>query len=219
MWNPLTSCLSRGRRSSSSSWVLRVFVILSCRMIALLQMDSSPALDPEKTGHLIPPVINYRSWSMVLGASTRTRPHRPVSWAVMNGEDSVRGRPHRLAGVCWPRSAPSLPASPRGGAVMMGGASVRGPPHRLAGVCWPRSAPSLPASPQGGAVMGGGASIRGPPHRLAGVCWPRGVPSLPASRRRGPAIRPRFWVALWRMYMTSRRLVRSRSSLRRSSSV
>ena len=130
------------------------------------------------------PMINCRSWSMVLGASTRTCPYRPASWAAMNGWSSVRGSPHRLAEMCWPRSAPSLPAFPRGGAVMRGGASVRGPPHRLAGVCWPRSAPSLSASPRG-----------------------------------GPVIRPRFRVALWGMYLASRRLVRSRSSLRRSSIV
>ena len=219
MWNSLASCSSQGRRSSPSSWVLRVLAILSCNMTALLQMDSSPGLDPEKTGHFIPRGINCRSWSMVLGASTRTRPYRPASWAVMNGEASVRGPPHRLAGVCWPWSAPSLPASPRGGAVMGGGASIRGPPHLLAGVCWPWSAPSLPASPRGGAVMGGGASIRAPPHRLAGVCWPRSAPLLSASPRGGPAIRPQFGVAPWGVYMASRRLVRSRSSLRRSSVV
>ena len=49
----------------------------------------------------------------------------------------MRGDGGITAGVCWLRSAPSLPASPRGGAVKRGGASVRGPPHRLAGVCWP----------------------------------------------------------------------------------
>ena len=153
MWNPLASCSTRGRRSSPNSWVLRVLAILSCSMTALLQMNSSSGLDPEKTGHFVPPVINCRSWSMVLGASTHTRPYRPASWAVMNGWVSVRGPPHRLAGVCWPRSAPSLPASPRGGAVRGGGASVRAPPHRLAGVCWPRSAPSLSASPRGGPAI------------------------------------------------------------------
>ena len=98
-------------------------------------------------------MIDCRSRSMVLGASTRTRPYRPASWAVMNGWASVRGPPHRLAGMCWPRSAPSLPPSPRGGAIMRGGASVRGPPHRLAGVCWPRSSPSLSASPRGGPAI------------------------------------------------------------------
>ena len=52
----------------------------------------------------------------------------------------VRGDQGTTAGVCWLRSAPSLPASPRGRAVERGGASVRGPPHRLAGVCWPHGA-------------------------------------------------------------------------------
>ena len=150
MWNPLASCSFWGRRSSPSSWVLRVFAILSCSMTALLQMDSSPALDPGNTGHRILPVINCRRWSMVLGASTRTRPYRPASWVVMRGRASIRAPPPGLAGVCWPRSAPSLPTSPRGGAVMRGGASIRGSPHRLAEVSWPRSAPFFPASPRGG---------------------------------------------------------------------
>ena len=188
MRSPLAPCSSRGRRSSPSSCVLRVLAILSCSMTALLPMDSSPALDPENTGHLILPVINCRSWSMVLGVSTRTRPYRPASWAVMRGAASVRGPPPGLAGVCWPQSVPFLLASPRGGAVMRGGASIRAPPHRLAGVCWPRSASFLPVSPRGGAVMRGGASVRGP-RRLAGVCWPRSALSLPASPRGGAVMR------------------------------
>ena len=114
------------------------------------------------------PMIHCRSWSMVIGASTRTRPYRPASWAVMSEWASVRGPPQRLAGVYWPRSAPSLPASPRGGAVMRGGASVRGPPHRVVRVCWPRSVPSLSASPRGGPANGRGLG------RLSGSCtWRR----------------------------------------------
>ena len=124
-------------RSRSALWIM---YMASLRLLCL---------EKENTGHFIPPVISCRSWSLVLGASTRTRPYRPASWAVMNG----------------------------------------------------------------------GASVRGPPHRLAGVRWPRSAPLLSASARGDPAIRPRFGVALWGVYMASRRLVRSRSSLRRSSVV
>ena len=144
MWNPLASCSSRGRRSSPSSWVLRVFAILSCSMTALLQMDSSPALDPENTGHRIPPVINCRSRSMVLGASTRARPYRPASWAVMRGGSSIRAPPPGLAGgVLTPeRAVPSR--VPSGWGCHEGrGFDPWSPPHVGGGVFAPeRAVPS-----------------------------------------------------------------------------
>ena len=195
-WSRSASLLSASPRGGLAIWArsraaFRIQYMVS-RML-VLEKEGDAGSEPcfprctsrtrEDTGPSVPPVIDCRSWLLVLGASTRTRPYRPASWAVLNGGASVRGPPHRLAGVCWLRGAPSLSASPRGGAVMRGGASICGPPHRLAGVCWPWSAPLLSTSPRG-----------------------------------GPAIRPRFRVA-WGVYMASRRLVRSRSSLRRSSVV
>ena len=131
-WPRSASLLSASPRDGPAIWA-RSRVPLWIMYRASLRLVRSLCLGRENTGHFIPPVINCRSWSMVLGASTRTRPYRPATWAVMNGGASVRGPPHRLAGVCWLRSEPSLSASPRGGAVMRGGASICGPPHRLAG--------------------------------------------------------------------------------------